>query len=93
MIFARANLVNVLNRFHCEREPCRRPRQSGGRGDAGGGGHQDHQQHVPLLSGDRQGTSLPSSTRVPRWQLQSVFASLVGIQSQCAVRRKACRDR
>jgi hypothetical protein len=37
---------------------------------------EDHQEHVPLLPGDRQGTSVPSSTRVPRWQLLKVCASL-----------------
>ena len=36
---------------------------------------------------------MPSSTRIPRWQLQSVLASLVDIQSHCAVRRKASRAR
>jgi hypothetical protein len=38
-------------------------------------GHEDHQQHVLLFSRDRQGTSVPSSTRVPRWQLLKVCAS------------------
>jgi hypothetical protein len=53
MIFARADFVKVLNRFHCE----------------------DHQQHVPLFSKDRQETSVPSSIRVPQRQLFKVRAS------------------
>jgi hypothetical protein len=52
MIYAWADFVNVLNRFHCE----------------------DHQQHVPLFSKDRQGTSVPLSTRVPQRQLLKVRA-------------------
>jgi len=47
MIFARADFINVRNRFNCE----------------------DHQQHVPLFSKDRQGTSVPSSTQAPQRQL------------------------
>src|SRR5678816_1603328 len=39
-------------------------------------GHEDHQQYVPLFSRDRQGTSVPSSTRVPQRQLLKVCASL-----------------
>ena len=39
-------------------------------------GYQGYPQHVPLFSRDRQGTSVPSSTRVPRWQLLKVCASL-----------------
>ena len=36
---------------------------------------EDRQQHVPLFSRDRQGTSVPSSTRVPQRQLLKVCAS------------------
>src|SRR5262249_44638592 len=73
MIFAWANLAKLLNRFHCEREPCCRPVVAVA--VAASAGHEDHQQHVPLFSRDRQGTSVPSSTRVPRWQLLKVCAS------------------
>src|SRR5262245_44951251 len=36
MILARSDFLNVHNRFHCEREPCCRPRQSGSRGRVSG---------------------------------------------------------
>src|SRR5262245_33246717 len=39
-------------------------------------GHEDHQQYVPRFSRGRQGTSVPSSTGVMRWQLLKVCASL-----------------
>jgi hypothetical protein len=54
-------------------------------------GHEDHQQYVPLFSRDRQGTSVPSSTRVPQRQLLKVCASLVWIinhTAPCAVKRR-----
>src|SRR5262249_28818231 len=38
MIFTRSEFVKVLNRFHCERERCCRPRYSGGRGCVGASG-------------------------------------------------------
>jgi len=53
--------------------------------------HEDHQQYVPRFSRDRQGTSLPSSIRVPQRQLLKVRVSFILIQSHCAVRRKACK--
>jgi|SRR5215468_1608033 len=36
---------------------------------------EDHQQHAPLFLRDRQGTSMPSSRRVPQRQLLKVCAS------------------
>ena len=91
MIFARANLVNVLNRFHCEREPRSRPRESGSRGGAGGGDRQDHQQHVPLFSRDPRKISAVIDTNIAAATAESV-RFIYPIQSHCAVRRKACRD-
>jgi len=55
--------------------------------------HQGCPQHVPLFSRDRQGTSVPSSTGVPRCQLLKVFASSDQFSHHCAVRCKACRNR
>jgi len=54
---------------------------------------EDHQQHAPPFSRDRQRTSAPSSTRVPQRQLLKMCASLGLIQSHCTVRRKACKVR
>ena len=57
--------------------------------------HQGYPQHVPLFSRDRQGTSVPSSTRVPRWQLLKVCASFCRFNhtTPCAVKRAGIADR
>src|SRR6476661_2420120 len=53
---------------------------------------EDHQQHVPLFLRDRQGTSVPSSTRVRQRQLLKLCASFSLIRSHRTVYCKACKS-